>query len=231
MKKLLISVVLVAAMLCSFGGLVYADDVKDLPEQQPAQAVAVIDGAVPAAEPAGMAGEEFVPGSVPAESAPMEGMIPPINALVLSMLEQDLVYDENSDVFLWNSVYYMISLYGQMDSRAELTDDALILPTEVLEDYAAALFTNYCGLPQLPEQLKDRVSYDPQSDTYRLARGDAGLSETRLSQAQHLPEEGIQVSGALVGLADESELCSFTAVLHANNSMFGYSISGLNIMY
>ena len=226
MKKTLISLVLIAAMLCSFGGLVYADDVKDLPEQQPEAAAAVTAVSVQAVAP----GMEFIPGSVPAESAPMEGMIPPINALVLSMLEQDLVYDEDSDVFLWNSVYYMISLYGQMDSRAELTDDTLILPTETLEDYAAALFTNYHGLPQLPEQLKDRVSYDSQNDTYRLARGDAGLSETRLSAARQMPDGTIQVNGTLVALENENPLCSFTAVLTANNSMFGYSISGLNIM-
>lgn len=225
MKKTLISLALIAAMLCSFGGLAYAENIKDLPDRQPEQAAEMI---LPAEVTT--PGEEFVPGTVPAESGPMDGMIPPINALVLSMLEHDLIYDENSDVFLWNSVYYMISLYGQMDSRAELTDDALILPTETLEDYASALFTNYCGLPQLPEQLMDRVSYDAQSDSYRLARGDAGLSETRLSVAHHLPDGSIQVEGELVALATEETLCSFSAILTANNSMFGYSISGLNIM-
>ena len=210
MKKMLISMTLIAAMLCSLGGWAYAVNDKDLQPQTGT--------------------EQFVPGDVPAESGAMDGMVPPINALVLCMLEQGLTYDEDSDVFLWNSLYYMISLYGQMDSRAELTDDTLILPTETVEDYAAALFTNYHGLPALPNQLRDRVSFDWQTDSYRLARGDAGLSETRIEQVEKLSSGKLQVTGALVALEDESDLCRFTAVLSANDSMFGYSISGLEIL-
>ena len=219
MKKTLISLALVAGMLCSFVGLAHADNIKDLYAQS--DVTVEINAQIP---------EVFIPGSVPAQSATMEGMIPPVNALVLCMLEHGLTYDEDSELFLWNSVYYMISLYGQMDSRAELTDAELILPTETVEDYAAALFTNYRGLPQLPDDMKDRVGYDPASDCYRLARGDAGLSETTLYGAQYQPDGTVLVSGAMVALEDGSEMCTFTAELTANNSMFGYSVSGLNIM-
>ncbi len=208
MKKKLISAVLIVTMLCSLGGLAYADNVKDLRNRD---------------------GVEFILGTVPAQSVSMESMIPPVNALVLSMLEHDLSYDESSDVFLWNSLYYMVSLYGQMDSRAELTDDWLILPSETAADYAAALFTNYNGLPVLPEQMKDRVTYDAANDTYSLARGDAGLSETQILQVKELGGGVVEVFGAVVSLADESVMCTFTAELNANNSMFGYSISELNI--
>jgi len=43
-------------------------------------------------------------------------------------------------------------------------------------DYAAALFTNYAGLPALPAHLKDRVRYDAAQDCYYLARGDPGVN-------------------------------------------------------
>lgn len=210
MKKTVISVMLIAAMLCSVCGWAYAANDRGLQPQ------------------AGT--EEFVPGSVPAESGDMDGMVPPINALVLCMLEQGISYDEESDVFLWNSLYYMISLYGQMDSRAELTDDTLILPTETVEDYAAALFTNYDGLPTLPNELRDRVVFDWQTDSYRLARGDAGLSETRIENVEKLEGGRVQVSGALVALEDGRDLRRFSATLTANDSMFGYSIAGLDIL-
>ena len=209
MKKTLISLTLIAVMLCSMGGLAYADNAKDLQAR---------------------AGLDFVAGTVPAESTDLERMVPPVNALVLCMLENDLAYDESSDAFLWNSLYYMISLYGQMDSRAELTDADLILPSETVADYAAALFTNYKGLPELPEELEGRVSYDAQSDCYRLARGDAGLSETRIETVQNLSNGETEVGGALVALEDDSVLCRFTATLSANSSMFGYSISDLNLL-
>lgn len=208
MKKKLISILMIAVMLCSLGGLAYADNVKDLRARD---------------------GVEFIPGTVPAQSAELDGMVPPVNALVLAMLEHDLAYDENSDVFLWNSVYYMISLYGEMDSRAELTDDQLILPSETVEDYAAALFSNYSGLPELPEQMKDWVTYNAADDTYSLARGDAGLSETQILQVTQVGDGTVEVFGAVVALEDESQMCTFTATLNANQSMFGYSIAGLNI--
>ncbi len=208
MKKKLVSALMIVAMLCSLGGLAYADNVKDLRHRD---------------------GVEFISGTVPAESAELEGMIPPVNALVMSMLEHGLPYDESSDVFLWNSVYYMISLYGQMDSRAQLTDDRLILPGETVADYAAALFFNYSGLPELPEQMKDRVTYNAAMDTYSLARGDAGLSETQILQIRYMANGGVEVFGAVISLADEQIMCTFTADLYPNNSMFGYSIAGLNI--
>lgn len=58
----------------------------------------------------------------------MDAMVAPVNALVMCMVEQGLAYNDQDDVFLWNSLYYMLSLCGQMDERAELTDDMLILP-------------------------------------------------------------------------------------------------------
>lgn len=109
----------------------------------------------------------------------MDAMVAPVNALVMCMVEQGLAYNDQDDVFLWNSLYYMLSLCGQMDERAELTDDMLILPAETVADYAGALFSNFDGLPALPREMNGRVSYDWQNDTFRLARGDAGLTETR----------------------------------------------------
>lgn len=207
MKKTITAIALVLAIALSMSGLAFAKPTQaPVPEE-----------------------ESFISGSVPAESAALDGMIPPVNALVMSMLEQGLVYDESDDVFIWNSLYYMISLYGQMDQRAELTDDSLILPTEMVQDYAAALFVNYRGLPQLPAEMTDRVRYDAAQDSYLLARGDAGLTETRLDSAR--PQSGkVQVSGALVALEDGSELCRFQAVLVPNDSMFGYAIAGLTIL-
>lgn len=101
----------------------------------------------------------------------MDAMVAPVNALVMCMVEQGLAYNDQDDVFLWNSLYYMLSLCGQMDERAELTDDMLILPAETVADYAGALFSNFDGLPALPREMNGRVSYDWQNDTFRLARG------------------------------------------------------------
>ena len=155
MKKWMIALMMAALLIVPMGGIAYA----------------VGEGA-PAAPAAG----EFIPGDVPAQSGTMDAMVAPVNALVMCMVEQGLAYNDQDDVFLWNSLYYMLSLCGQMDERAELTDDMLILPAETVADYAGALFSNFDGLPALPREMTGRVSYDWQNDTFRLARGDAGLT-------------------------------------------------------
>ena len=139
MKKWMIALMMAALLIVPMGGIAYA----------------VGEGA-PAAPAAG----EFIPGDVPAQSGTMDAMVAPVNALVMCMVEQGLAYNDQDDVFLWNSLYYMLSLCGQMDERAELTDDMLILPAETVADYAGALFSNFDGLPALPREMNGRVSYD-----------------------------------------------------------------------
>ena len=173
---------------------------------------------------------EEVHGNIPAQADAAQAMYPAVHSLVLAMTENGLEYAPEDSEFLWTSLYYMLSLYGQMDERAELTDDMLILPAETVADYAGALFSNFDGLPALPREMNGRVSYDWQNDTFRLARGDAGLTETRLGEITELGGGRVQVAGALVSLEDESVLCSFTVDLVRNNSMFGYAISGLDIL-
>ena len=58
----------------------------------------------------------------------------------------------------------------------------------------------------------------------------ARASRSRLGEITELGGGRVQVAGALVSLEDESVLCSFTVDLVRNNSMFGYAISGLDIL-
>lgn len=210
MKKWMVSLVMAALLIVPMGGIAHAE-----PEENPVSQSAA---------------DVFVPGQVPAQSAALDGMVAPVNALVLSVVEMNMAYQPDNDVSVWNSLYYVLSLCGQMDERAELTDDTLILPREAVEDYAAALFADYSGLPALPQTLDDRVVYDAANDSYRLARGDAGLSETQFGASRDIGSGQVQVDGALIGLEDGAILYQFTVTLVPNDSMFGYAISGLDIL-
>lgn len=174
--------------------------------------------------------EEFIPGSVPAEAWSLEPMIAPINALVMCMAERDLDYNADSAVFQWNALYYMLSLYGWMDSRAQFTDDTLTLPAETVRDYAEALFPAEDGLPALPAELEGRVRYDAGKDCYLLARGDEGLSETVFDDTERLPGGLTRITGAMLALEDGSVLYPFRATLRANDSMFGFTICALELL-
>ena len=126
--------------------------------------------------PADLSVEE-VHGNIPAQADAAQTMYPAVHSLVLAMTENDLEYAPEDSEFLWTSLYYMLSLYGQMDERAEFTDDTLILPSEMVRDYAAALYPQVEQLPGIPSPISQRIRYQASDDSYHLARGDEGLAE------------------------------------------------------
>ena len=172
----------------------------------------------------------FESGSVPADTAATDAISLPLHALVLSMVEHGLDYNVEPDLFIWNALYYTLSLYGQVDERAVLTDDALLLPSEVVLDYLSALFSCHSGLPPLPALLSDRVGYDDTSDCYLLTLGDFGLTELYIDTVRHTGRDTFLLEGILIAPPDGSILCSFRATLLKNDSMFGFSVLDLTIL-
>lgn len=204
MKKLILSLLLAAMLAVPMGTVALAQNTQD-----------------PAAV------TEEVQGAVPAQSDPAQAMHPAVHALVLAMTENDLDYDPSDSQFLWTSLYYMLSLYGQLDERAEFTDDTLILPSEVVQDFAAALYPDVSGLPAIPAPISERISYHAGDDTYRLARGDEGLAEVVIRSTRQASGGGLTMEGALASLEDGSTLRSFRVALLPRDSMFGYQITNL----
>ena len=115
MKKLVLSLSLFALLATSLGGAAFAQARQE---------------ASPVLSP------EEIHGSAPAQPDASESMYPAVHALVMAMTENHLDYDPEDPEFLWTSLYYMLSLYGQRDERAEVTDDSLLLPGEVIRLYS-----------------------------------------------------------------------------------------------
>ena len=154
-------------------------------------------------------------------------MTPAVHALVLAMTENHLDYDPSDSEFLWTSLYYMLSLYGQMDERAEFTDDTMILPSEMVRDYAAALYPQVEQLPGIPSPISQRIRYQASDDSYHLARGDEGLAEVVLQTPITLASGAVILTGQLNALEDGSVLRDFQVTLSPRDSMFGYVITDL----
>lgn len=170
---------------------------------------------------------EEVHGNVPAQSNAAQAMAPAIHALVLSMTENNLDYDPSDSEFLWTSLYYMLSLYGQMDERAEFTDDTMILPSEMVRDYAAALYPDVAQLPDIPSPISQRITYSAADDSYRLARGDEALIQVSVDDSQTLADGQVVLSGRMTALDDGSTLVFFQANLSPRDTMFGFIIENL----
>ena len=205
MKKLILSVTLIALLTASLGSAAFAQSRQESPASLQ---------------------EETVQGSAPAQADASQSMYPAVHALVMAMTENHLDYRPEDPEFLWTTLYYMLSLYGQMDERAELTDDTLILPPEVVQDYAAALYPDVSSLPDIPSPISQRIT-QARDGTYHLARGDEGLSQVTVEPPICLSNGTLVMNGALIALEDGSTLREFQVTLLPRDCMFGYRITDL----
>ena len=164
----------------------------------------------------------FVPGSIPAETGAVESMTPALHAGLLTLLHlgDDAL---TGDAGRWETVYNMLSLYGQLDERADSGDGA-----ETVLDFSAALPGGPVDLNTLPEDLADRMTYLADQDSFQVVCGDDNLAEIRLSSST--VEQGkLVLSGSLVYSVDGSVLTGFQAVLQPTDSLFGYQIETLSL--
>lgn len=208
MKKILLTTLTVCLLVLPFAGPALA-----LPEE--------------AAAPVPV--QEFLPGRVPARTDAAEAMSPALHAVVLAMINQDAGrFDPNDSALAWESLYNLLSLYGQLDSRAAEDDGVLLLPEETAWDYAAALGLNPDGMGSLPSGILDRLSYDNVSHCYGVTPGEDGLSQIEVRSTQSTAA-GLRITGALVFLPDGRDLVHFQATLQPQDSLFGWSLGGMTL--
>ena len=193
----------------------------------PFAALAVNGGEI--ALPAGDVTAEtgFVPGSIPAETGAVESMTPALHAGLLTLLHlgDDAL---TGDAGRWETVYNMLSLYGQLDERADSGDGLLTVPAETVLDFSAALPGGPVYLNTLPEDLTDRMTYLADQDSFQVVCGDDNLAEIQLDSST--VEQGrLVLSGSLVYSVDGSVLTGFQAVLQPTDSLFGYQIETLSL--
>ena len=169
-------------------------------------------------------------GAVPAQTDAVQSMSPAVHGVVLAMLHHGADQFRADDAALaWESLYNMLSLYGQMDERSEYRDsDHLLLLSETVRDYAAALDVPFDALGPLPEALYDRIVYDAAADSYQVVCGNDSQAQFQVYAAEQTAG-GLVLEGALVSLPDQRELTRFEAVLQPRDSMFGYAITALTL--
>ena len=205
MKKLL-TVTLIAAMLILPLGTVALADHEEASAQAPSA-------------------QEYIPGGVPAQVDPVASMSPALHGVLLAMMNHQLSSLDTGDSALsWEILYNMLSLYGQLDNRSEYADsDTLLLLSETVRDYCAALGLSFDDLGPLPEELSDRITYDASSDSYRVVCGNNDQARFEIRESV-TSGSAVTLSGALVYLADGSDLAQFEAVLQSRDNMFGYTL-------
>ena len=209
MKKLLLTALLAAAMLLPLGTIALAEDETSAPDTE---AVYL-----------------YVPGNAPAQTD-ISAMIPALHGVLLAMDNQGSAsFSGDRDALSWEMMYNLLSMYGQMDDRAWFDGDVLLLPGEAVIDYSSAFLPAPLSPDTLPEALADRITYDAQSDVYRLYCGSDDLAQVVIDECVET-SDCASLSGRLVYLAEDETLLSFAADLTVQDNMFGYALTELTMM-
>lgn len=208
MKKILMTALVASMMLVPFGAAAAVDPVElPSPEQQ----------------------VEFVPGTTPAQVSVTEVMSPAIHAAMLAMMNHQVDRFTAEDAELsWEALYNILSMYGQLDERAEYQGESLLIPAETAADYAAALLPGM-ELGALPESLSDRMIYDAESDSYLVVCGNSDMTEMVLTSAP-LADGQLLLTGALVSVEDGSELAQVQAVMDRADNLLGCELVSLALV-
>ena len=142
MKKLLLTTLIASMLLLPFGTVAMA-------ENQEASAAVVVETTSP----------EHITGAVPAESTMAQAISPAVHAMILAMNNQNVCQysADNTDV-AWESLYNLLSMWGQLDDRVEYEDGYLVFPSETVSDFSCALLGYAVDPAQLPEFLFDRMT-------------------------------------------------------------------------
>ena len=154
-------------------------------------------------------------------------MSPALHGLVLALMNQEAgSFTPTDRELVWEGLYNMLSLYGQLDSRSQMEDGLLLFPAETVQDYAAALDLSLEALPPLPQELTDRLTFDRGGNVYQAVCGCDDLSQLQVREVRPV-SGGLQLTGALVYVVEDLDLVQFQATLQYRDSMFGFAVTGL----
>lgn len=159
---------------------------------------------------------------------PWEAMESPVTALVMSMYERDLQYQVEEPYFVWSALYYMVGIYESRDWRVEEQGDWIVVPEEMIQDSAFALFGYSLDLPEIPEELADFIQ-KKEDFTYHLAQGDPSLTACKLITTTEQADGSLLLTGETVFLVDGSILYEFSVILKENQGMYPYFVSDVTI--
>jgi hypothetical protein len=148
-----------------------------------ALAVLLIITALPAASASESAGDDVTK------------MLPVFDSLIRVLLDEDAVYDPRDPDFFWNAVYLTAVNWESFHPLAEISEDwvSLMLPVQLVQELAAALFADYDGLPNVPETVSGAVSYDEPLGIYSFTLSDMGETYSQIDASKHADDGSLSV--------------------------------------
>ncbi len=163
-------------------------------------------------------------------------MLMPMDALMMTVVEQGQDYDPSSPDFFWGALYRELGLYAGASSLITTEESGEIkVPRQTAQEFATGLFAAYSDLPALPESLSSMIRYDEGWDAYFLSPGDRGLSAAELLTASPTEDGGYDMTARLYDVTDSSDICVYRFHLVPNayadgitEPLFLYSVESMS---
>ena len=164
-------------------------------------------------------------------------MLMPMDALMMTAVEQGQDYDPFSPEFFWGALYRELGLYADASSLITVEESGEIkVPRQTAQEFATGLFADYSDLPALPESLSSMIRYDEGWDAYFLSPGDRGLSAAELLTASPTEDGGYDMTARLYDVTDSSDICVYRFHLVSNayadgitDPLFLYSVESMSL--
>ena len=164
-------------------------------------------------------------------------MLMPMDALMMTAVEQGQDYDPSSPEFFWGALYRELGLYADASSLITVEESGEIkVPRQTAQEFATGLFADYSDLPALPESLSSMIRYDEGWDAYFLSPGDRGLSAAELLTASLTEDGGYDMTARLYDVTDSSDICVYRFHLVPNayadgitEPLFLYSVESMSL--
>ena len=164
-------------------------------------------------------------------------MLMPMDALMMTAVEQGQDYDPSSPEFFWGALYRELGLYADASSLITVEESGEIkVPRQTAQEFATGLFADYSDLPALPDSLSSMIRYDEGWDAYFLSPGDRGLSAAELLTASPTEDGGYDMTARLYDVTDSSDICVYRFHLVSNayadgitEPLFLYSVESMSL--
>ena len=163
-------------------------------------------------------------------------MLMPMDALMMTAVEQGQDYDPSSPEFFWGALFRELGVYAGTSSLITIEESGEIkVPRQTAQEFATGLFSSYSDLPEVPEFFSSMIRYDEGWDAYFLSPGDRGLSAAELLTASPAEDGGYDMTARLYDVTDSSDICVYRFHLVPNayadgitEPLFLYSVESMS---
>ena len=165
-----------------------------------------------------------------------QNMLEPMEVIMSCMIENNYLYDAENPDFFWAAIRYMCGICGLNDTNAIVDGEkgTLTMPKKDVIKYAQATFAKYNDLFEIPDSLKDVITYDNDNETYTFGIGDKGIEEAVVHSVEENGDGTYTVTVDLMDPSDNTFIaeCEFVLAENANadaNSEYKYSIKSAKL--